>query len=364
MAVCSTRKNTYTRAKLVLCVAFCCPIILFLLFIKIKPRNFSFQYGDRTLKSTRNETDASEEEVQTDVPVCKPNENFDRKPLFELNYTYVIDARHTCEPADDVTSVPSIVVIVHSRISSSDQRDAIRNTWGVASRRYDDDQPMVKIVFLLGRDLNSSTTTRIEQENRLYRDVIVADFKDTYRNLTLKSLYGMHWARTLCRSAEYIVKADDDVYLDIDLLRGVLLNASDAGRIILGSLNARARVQRRGLWKVKTNLYSSNFFPPYCSGNAYAMTSSVTDCLLAGVSQVPYFPLEDVYVTGMLARAKAITCRGHSLFPQWYVGPTGQHVRMLLEGKLVALHNVHYTQMRGIFDKLVARNLKRQSRNG
>lgn len=358
------RKNTNTKAKLVLCVAFCCPIVLFLLFIKIKPRHFSFQYGDSIY--SRNETNTSEEERQTEVPVCKPNENLHRKPLFELNYTYVIDGRHTCEPADDVTSLPSIVIIVHSRISSSDQRDAIRNTWGVASRRYDDDQPMVKIVFILGRDLNSSstTTTRIEQENRLYRDVIVADFKDTYRNLTLKSLYGMHWARAFCRSAEYIVKVDDDVYLDVDLLKGVLLNSTDEGGIILGSLNARARVQRRGLWKVKTNIYPSNFFPPYCSGNAYAMTSSVTDCLLAGVSQVPYFPLEDVYVTGMLARARGITCRGLTIFPQWYVGPTGKHVRMLLEGKLVALHNVHYTQMRGIFDKLIERNLKRQPSNG
>ena len=58
----------------------------------------------------------------------------------------------------------------------------------------------------------------MRRESRLYADVIVADFVDAYRRLSLKSLFGLVWARRHCRAARFIVKVDDDVYLRPDLL--------------------------------------------------------------------------------------------------------------------------------------------------
>ena len=41
------------------------------------------------------------------------------------------------------------------------------------------------------------------------------NFLDTYYNLTYKSVMGHLWVSEFCRQAELVVKADDDIYVDL-----------------------------------------------------------------------------------------------------------------------------------------------------
>ena len=41
------------------------------------------------------------------------------------------------------------------------------------------------------------------------------DFLDTYQNLTLKTLAGVKWAGQFCGQAEFVMKTDDDMYVDL-----------------------------------------------------------------------------------------------------------------------------------------------------
>jgi len=259
---------------------------------------------------------------------------------------------------DDVTSYPVYVVLVHSRPGQRGrmQRDAIRVTWGSTLHRRVA-VPDTRLAFMLGRDRDCTGSgaqcfESLRRESRLYGDVIVADFDDAYRSLSLKSLSGLAWARRHCPTARYIVKADDDVYLRPDLLPRVYqLTSSD--HVIVGSLNVNSSVQRRGLWRVDERAFPASVFPPYCSGNVYAMTSSVADRLLKaaaarGVGDQPPFPLEDVYITALLATSAGARCVRHDAFPRWDVGPSRLNVERLRNGSLLAVHNVHYTQMYGL----------------
>lgn len=278
---------------------------------------------------------------------------------------FVVNNVHLCDAVvddDGMTSFPVYVVIVHSRPGQRGrmQRDAIRMTWGSTLHRRVA-QPDMRLAFMLGRDRNcvdvaSWCSEAVRRESRLYRDVIVADFVDTYGSLSLKSLSGLVWARHHCRVARYIVKADDDVYMRTELLPQVRQLTSDSSHsVIVGSLNVNSTVQRRGLWRVDQRTFPAPVFPPYCSGNVYAMTSSVADRLLSVAKtdgkSVP-FPLEDVYVTALLASSVGAQCVHDGAFPRWDVGPSRTNVERLHNGSILAVHNVHYTQMYDIVHRM------------
>jgi len=271
---------------------------------------------------------------------------------------FIVNNVHLCEGVvddDGVTSFPVYVVVVHSRPGQRGrmQRDAIRVTWGSPLHRRVA-EPDIRLAFMLGRDrecvdVSSPCSAAVRRESRLYRDVIVADFVDTYRSLSLKALSGLLWARRHCRSARYIIKVDDDVYMRPELLPRVQQLMSDSSdSVIVGSLNVNSAVQRRGLWRVDERAFPATVFPPYCSGNVYAMTSSVADRLLAVAKtdgKSAPFPLEDVYITALLATSVGAQCVHDDAFPHWDVSPSRTNVDRLRNGSLLAVHNVHYTQM-------------------
>ena len=54
-----------------------------------------------------------------------------------------------------------------------------------------------------------------DRENEQHRDLVQGNFLDTYYNLTYKSVMGHLWVSEFCRQAELVVKADDDIYVDL-----------------------------------------------------------------------------------------------------------------------------------------------------
>ena len=40
------------------------------------------------------------------------------------------------------------------------------------------------------------------------------DFLDTYQNLTIKSIMSLKWASQNCKEAAYVVKMDDDIFVN------------------------------------------------------------------------------------------------------------------------------------------------------
>jgi hypothetical protein len=62
---------------------------------------------------------------------------------------------------------------------------------------------------------NQSVQTALAKEVELYQDFIIGSFEDTYRKLTLKTLHILDWASTYCTKAQYLLKTDDDMFLNI-----------------------------------------------------------------------------------------------------------------------------------------------------
>ena len=53
------------------------------------------------------------------------------------------------------------------------------------------------------------------KENIQYADIVQGNFVDSYHNLSYKATMGNLWVSEFCEQAEFVVKADDDVFIDI-----------------------------------------------------------------------------------------------------------------------------------------------------
>ncbi|NXO01755.1 B3GT2 galactosyltransferase, partial [Rhinopomastus cyanomelas] len=87
---------------------------------------------------------------------------------------------------------------------------------------------------------------QLREESRAHGDLLQQDFLDTYHNLTLKTLMGLEWVAKHCPGAAYVLKADSDVFLNLDYLAGGLLAPPPrrdlaAGHIYRGTGPLRSR---------------------------------------------------------------------------------------------------------------------------
>jgi hypothetical protein len=70
-------------------------------------------------------------------------------------------------------------------------------------------------VFLLGETRKQRDQDLLEIENKEHGDLVQGTFMDTYRNLTYKNIMGKLWITQFCKQAEFVIKTDDDTYIDL-----------------------------------------------------------------------------------------------------------------------------------------------------
>ena len=57
----------------------------------------------------------------------------------------------------------------------------------------------------------------LAREVEHWGDIVQGDFTDSYRNLSYKNVMGALWAAEFCAQVEFVVKADDDMFVDLHL---------------------------------------------------------------------------------------------------------------------------------------------------
>ena len=232
----------------------------------------------------------------------------------DLSFEYLKNSPYIC--SDPEESDVYLLVLILSHPENKMARNAIRDTWGSISRHQSGDT-VVRIVFLLGTsDQEATTNAAIKKESSLYRDVVQADFMDTYQNLTIKTLMGLQWAREFCTNVQFILKTDDDTLVHVPSLLGVLKSQRQT-LLILGAVNTNSLVMRNGRWKVSREKYPAPTYPPYCNGAAYVLSADVAWMISGAAKRAPIVPLEDVYITGIIPRLLGLRPVSHPGFGFW-----------------------------------------------
>ena len=200
-----------------------------------------------------------------------------------------------------------LFIFIYSLPANFQRRQMIRKTW--LDRSLFGGQA-TQHVFLLGHG-NASYTDMVQQEARTYNDIVVIDLEETFCSLTLKGIAGLHFASSFCPSAKFVMKTDDDIFINMFLLQrnlSVMVEKKQTEKIIMGFIWFGGEVFRSGQYEVSALQYAGSTYPPFCSGSAFIMSMDVVKVLyeLAMQDQSKVLlHLDDPYITGVLAdRAK------------------------------------------------------------
>ncbi|XP_023232064.1 beta-1,3-galactosyltransferase 1-like [Centruroides sculpturatus] len=163
----------------------------------------------------------------------------------------------------------SIAFIIPSTAGRISERNAIRETWGGYAK-----EAGIPVLFLLGRPFLQHQQKYIEMENALHQDIVQVKCIDTYRNLSLKSVAMMKWVSEYCFNTAYILKADDDMLINVNRLLQTFYN-ENYKRTIFGRIMSDLAPHRLKKNSAKI-LYETSL-------------------------ELPYLHLEDVFMTGVVA---------------------------------------------------------------
>ena len=243
------------------------------------------------ISETDFQTTSSSKPTEKTIPVTNPHE-----------FGYIINNMDICKTDTSL----EYVVYVHSAPANFDRRQIFRQTWARKDRFADFTS---RLVFFIGATDNQEVQHKLLNESNLYRDIVQEDFKDTYRNLTYKGLAALKWFTNFCRNPTFLIKSDDDTYINIFRLiyllktkylgihRSIVCNVYDEHTMpVLRDPKTCLK------WCVSYKEFKANTYPKYCSGSAFILSSDMAPDMFKTSLSTPFFWIDDVYVTGLLLK--------------------------------------------------------------
>ena len=176
------------------------------------------------IKPNPNSNKAKRPKVKSDLMVAaKDNNNADFASVMSYNshfspHTtrdlylpgYTVENKEACSK-DQLRVLVAILVI--SAPEHSSQRKAIRETWGSP-------KDGVVFSFVVGSS-SGETRVALETEARREGDLIISRVEDHYENLGLKTISALDWILQMCPEAEYVLKVDDDMFVQVESFNSV-----------------------------------------------------------------------------------------------------------------------------------------------
>ena len=221
--------------------------------------------------------------------------------LMEPQYSYLGSLIKNISIEPSPCQVDEKVIFIHSAVRNSELRNVLRT---FIPKSY-------KKVFVVGQSPDGHyENENIRDEARTFGDLLVGNFIDRYRNLSIKHLTWYQYVRRRCSRASVILKMDDDTFVNFKLLEKYLKeqnrtqNSTEKDAFLLCNVWHGMQVMRSGKWGVPTTTFKNPTYPEYCSGCAYLTTTDTVDIILDTVRKldsksVPFW-IDDVFVTGML----------------------------------------------------------------
>lgn len=277
-------------------------------------------------------------------------------PINEYNYRFKIKNSKKCkQDSDNAYDHVVILYVIKSALSHVKQREGIRKSWGWEGRFSD---VAIRRVFMLGTSSDEGIQDSIDEEYARNKDIVQADFTDTYYNNTIKTMMGFKWVVENCPKAEFIMFADDDMYtstknllkflrnpfnrqIGFRRLRGyedpsnemhkmesihrnsrqvleidAALSAFD-GRLLAGYVFFSSPMRHKpSKWYVTLSEYPFSKYPPYVTAGAYVMSFPALLDMYITSMYTKHFKFDDVYL-GIVAKKCGITPLHNENFYFW-----------------------------------------------
>ena len=130
-----------------------------------------------------------------------------------------------CSTDDYFAANRSLFVAVMSAPESFEKRQLIRNTWASHLEVQSGLMYLTGFAFIVGQSTNSTVEDGLKKESRRYEDIIQIGVMDS--NLTLKVAGLLHWLHKNCAIVDFVLKVNDDVYVNVRNLVTTLATLPD-----------------------------------------------------------------------------------------------------------------------------------------
>ncbi|XP_011646027.1 beta-1,3-galactosyltransferase brn [Pogonomyrmex barbatus] len=145
------------------------------------------------------------------VNALRRNEKPEVKPINQYTYSFILKQPQKCK--DDADDTLRLVYIVKSAIENFDRRIAIRNSWGNEKRFFD---VPARTIFVVGTHPDDEEVeAKLKLEAAIYKDIVQADFVDSYYNNTIKTMMSFKWLVKYCSNSKFYMFVDDDIYVSV-----------------------------------------------------------------------------------------------------------------------------------------------------
>jgi len=247
--------------------------------------------------------------IKVDVPYPHNNLHPEDLTLIDLH-------PFTMEINQDICNVSSIalVTIVHSAVQNDHARKVIRETWG---------NPTIpgvntRLVFLVGQSGEPDKEAALKREAYQFNDIVQGDFLDTYHNLSYKNIFGKLWVSEFCEQAEFIVKTDDDMFIDLYGVYHITRQYLTQQKYLqdefifcpthdgMGIIRDPASKWYASYEDVSKEEAPGNIYPAYCTGWIYILNPGTAKKLAEVAQTTKFFWIDDAWVTGILAKKLGI----------------------------------------------------------
>ncbi|KAK3932846.1 Beta-1,3-galactosyltransferase 6 [Frankliniella fusca] len=191
-----------------------------------------------------------------------------------------------------------LLIMILSAPDHVEKRHALRRTW-LSLLNHDDHH--VKYLFAIGnKELLEPELNNLRTEHQHYQDLLILpEVQDNYNLLTNKLLASLTWAENNLKF-EFLLKVDDDSYVNIRHFMNELMKKKDIEKLYWGYFNGRAQVHQKGKWK-ETGWNLCDRYLPYARGGGYVISRQLVHYLSKNSMLLNKFKNEDVAVGAWLA---------------------------------------------------------------
>ncbi|KAL3864848.1 hypothetical protein ACJMK2_006498 [Sinanodonta woodiana] len=235
-------------------------------------------------------------------------DNYFFETFITRTFNYNIGNDAVCKLYRDFQEI-DLIIFIFTTHQRQKERDAIRKTWLNYSNK---NTANIRYLFLLGEVPDRNLRKLVEIESAIHTDILKGDFVDTYQNLTYKTMMAFQLAITKCSHAKFLLKTDDDMWVNIPGLLKILQRENTTLQTAVGGACHRVAYPIRNpasKWYASFQSYPNESYPGYCSGTGYVTSINVARAVFEISKHVPFFHLEDVYV------AICISKLGYNLHP-------------------------------------------------
>lgn len=206
----------------------------------------------------------------------------------------------------------SVFVSIVSSPNHFEKRSTIRQTWATHLRNQSNvnrELNVLRFSFVVGLTKDNIVQKKMMDESEQHGDILQVNVYEEEANVSVKAAGLLNWVNLNCPETDYLLKVNDDVYVNVHNLATVLYAFSPFVPSVYGRLTDGGKPARNKFeWPFNYEFWPWSSIPRYLQGGVVIAGSAVRS-LLAAMQTTPYFIKDDIYLTGLCVEKAKLQIR-------------------------------------------------------